>query len=156
VSADRVFTIEGNTSSTSGVVDNGGMVCKKSYPLAYDRIAGYGRPDYDVLTYVPTVLEWQKAAIADGYKFPRFGADGQWGSECHSVAKQAVCKRYYLIYKNKNLVKLIQKAVGLDGKDVDGKFGKQTEEAVEDFQASHGLVVDGVVGLRTWMAILSL
>lgn len=46
VSASRVYTVEGNTSGASGVVANGGGVCKKSYPLTSDRIAGYGRPAY--------------------------------------------------------------------------------------------------------------
>lgn len=46
VTSSTVCTIEGNTSSASGVVANGGAVAKKSYPLTYARIAGYGRPDY--------------------------------------------------------------------------------------------------------------
>lgn len=41
-----VYTIEGNTSGASGVVSNGGGVCKKKYALNYKWIAGYGRPDY--------------------------------------------------------------------------------------------------------------
>lgn len=41
-----VYTIEGNTSSDSGVVWNGGSVSDKKYKLNYNRIAGYGRPDY--------------------------------------------------------------------------------------------------------------
>ena len=32
----------------------------------------------------------------------------------------------------------------------DGIFGTKTEEAVEAFQADNGLVVDGVVGEKTW------
>lgn len=47
VDASNVYTIEGNTNSNSGVVDNGGMVCMKAYSLNYSRIYGYGRPDYD-------------------------------------------------------------------------------------------------------------
>ena len=43
-----VYTIEGNTSTASGVVDNGGSVAKKKYALNYSRIAGYGRPKYPV------------------------------------------------------------------------------------------------------------
>jgi hypothetical protein len=39
-------TIEGNTSPQFGVVENGGMVCKKTYPLTYNRIGGFARPDY--------------------------------------------------------------------------------------------------------------
>ena len=49
-----VYTIEGNTSSESGVVANGGCVREKKYKLTYNRIAGYGRPNYGVLgTIVP-------------------------------------------------------------------------------------------------------
>ena len=44
-----IFTIEGNTSSNNGVVDNGGAVCKKQYSINYNRIMGYGRPKYTVI-----------------------------------------------------------------------------------------------------------
>jgi hypothetical protein len=47
VSANSLIqTIEGNTSSASGVVANGGAVTKKSYDKSYTRILGYGRPKY--------------------------------------------------------------------------------------------------------------
>ena len=45
----KVFTIEGNTSSAAGVVDNGGAVAAKSYSLTYNRIGGYGRPNYSLI-----------------------------------------------------------------------------------------------------------
>lgn len=48
VDANYVYTVEGNTNSSSGVVANGGAVEKKQYRLNYDRIAGYGRPNYDI------------------------------------------------------------------------------------------------------------
>lgn len=47
VSGSYVYTIEGNTSSDSGVVENGGAVNDKKYRLNHERIAGYGRPDYE-------------------------------------------------------------------------------------------------------------
>lgn len=50
VANGRVYTIEGNTSGSSGVVANGGMVRSKSYPLGYTKIVGYGRPDYSLAT----------------------------------------------------------------------------------------------------------
>ena len=96
-----------------------------------------------------TVLEWQKAAIADGFKLAS-GADGKWGKECEVVAKQAICKRR-TTYKYKNLTKLVQKAVGVK---VDGKFGKDTEAAVKNMQKLIGLAADGCVGLNTWKRIL--
>lgn len=102
-----------------------------------------------------TVLEFQKAAIADGFKFPKYGADGKWGNECVAVAKKnsvklrCVGKSYS--YKYKNLTKLVQKAVG---STVDGLYGEDTYADVVRFQKSKGLYADGVVGLNTWRAIL--
>ena len=97
-----------------------------------------------------SVLEWQKAAMADGYKFPKYGADGKWGSECESVAKAAICKQRPT-YTNKNLTKIIQNKVGVT---VDGLFGLRTKVAVRDYQRANGLTADGVVGINTWKKIL--
>ena len=49
VQGGRVYTIEGNTSSAAGVVENGGAVARKSYSLSYGKIGGYGRPDYSLI-----------------------------------------------------------------------------------------------------------
>lgn len=53
----HVKTIEGNTSGASGVVENGGGVCTKSYLLSEGKIQGYGRPDYST---VDEKLGWNK------------------------------------------------------------------------------------------------
>ena len=45
--ADKVNTVEGNTSSGSKVEPNGGEVAKKSYNRSNERIIGYARPFYD-------------------------------------------------------------------------------------------------------------
>lgn len=45
----KVYTIEGNTSSASGVVPNGGCVRTKSYNLTATYICGYGRPDWSIV-----------------------------------------------------------------------------------------------------------
>ena len=58
----KVYTVEGNTSSASGVVANGGAVAKKSYSLTYARIAGYGRPDYGTQVETQTAKEPEKQA----------------------------------------------------------------------------------------------
>lgn len=47
VDSERVYTMEGNTSSDPGIVRNGGSVNDKSYLLNNNRIYGYGRPIYD-------------------------------------------------------------------------------------------------------------
>jgi N-acetylmuramidase/Putative peptidoglycan binding domain len=38
----------------------------------------------------------------------------------------------------------------------DGQFGASTEAALKDFQRQHGLVVDGVAGEKTWVALFAL
>ena len=111
---------------------------KKSFPLlAAD-------------TPATTVKAWQLAAIADGFKFPKYGADGKWGSECLAVAQKAVCKKR-LTYKYKNLTKLVQAAVGVK---IDGKFGKDTQTAVKNWQKLVGLKADGCVGPESWKKLL--
>lgn len=97
------------------------------------------------------VLEWQKAAIADGFSFPKYGADGKWGSECETVAAKAICKKR-LIYTYQNLTKIIQKTVNVTA---DGKFGSNTEKAVISYQKTHNLTPDGCVGPKTWKKILN-
>lgn len=159
VDRNYVYTVEGNTSSSSGVVANGGGVFCKKYSLGYSRIYGYGRPKYDaepvtntspVTNYVPTVKEWQLAAIADGYRFPKYGADGDWGNECASVAKKAIVKKRSY-YTNKNLTKIVQKIVGVAA---DGLCGNETRAAIINWQRANGLVADGEFGINSWKKAL--
>lgn len=97
------------------------------------------------------VLNWQKAAMADGFKFPKYGADGQWGSECEAVAAKAIVKKRTTTYKYMNLTRIVQKAVGCS---IDGKCGSNTKAAIIAYQKNHGLTADGAVGLKTWKKIL--
>ena len=52
-----IYTIEGNTSGANGVVSNGGGVCKKKYRLTYERLAGYGRPNWNIPEAKPAETE---------------------------------------------------------------------------------------------------
>jgi N-acetylmuramoyl-L-alanine amidase len=83
--------------------------------------------------------------------FTKYGADGKWGAECEAVARKAICRRYAIGYKNKNLTRIVQGKVGVT---VDGKFGKNTKTAVIAYQKANGLKADGIVGLNTWKKIL--
>lgn len=67
VDASRVYTIEGNTSGGSTLIDNGGGVARKSYPLGYAYILGYGNPAYadEIKPLVDAVST--KVGIAAGY-----------------------------------------------------------------------------------------
>jgi g-D-glutamyl-meso-diaminopimelate peptidase len=47
-------------------------------------------------------------------------------------------------------VQSILKRIGIDPGAVDGKFGTQTQKAVQEFQRRFGLVPDGIIGPMTW------
>ena len=96
------------------------------------------------------ILVWQKAAIADGFKLT---ADGIWDKECITVAKKAICQKRTIGYKNKNLTKIVQKAIGVSA---DGKFGNSTKKAVIAWQKRMGLTADGIVGYNSWKKILDI
>ena len=44
-----IYTVEGNTSSASGVVPNGGAVCRKRYSRNDKKVICFGRPNYSVI-----------------------------------------------------------------------------------------------------------
>ena len=161
-SSDHVGIVEKFSGSTITIIEGNysDSVKRRTLTVNGRYIRGYGIPKYDKEVVKPAtttskvnskVLEWQQSAIKDGFKFPKYGADGQWGAECESVAKKAICKKR-LIYTNKNLTKIVQRIVGVTA---DGLFGKDTRNAVIAYQKKNGLVADGEVGINTWKKLLS-
>lgn len=125
VSNSYIYTIEGNTSPQSGVVANGGMVCKKKYMISNARIDGFGRPKYD---------ESQKPIIRHyGGTFPLIPPNLKYGSKGKEVSNLQKFLNWYASY----------------GLVVDGEFGKYTQSAVREFQAKTGLIADGIFGPKS-------
>ena len=128
VSDTTVYTIEGNTSSSQGVIANGGGVFKKSYPLGYSRIHGYGRPKYDV--------DKKKASTSKKSDAPAVAKptlkNGNIGAEVTKLQKDL----NYLGFKGKDGKKLT----------VDGEFGANTTYALKQFQKKYKLEIDGIYG----------
>lgn len=129
VSGGRVYTIEGNTSNGTTVVDNGGYVCYKDYSLSYSRILGYGRPKYDEEAVASTT---KKAYSGTFPTLPSRGffQKGDKGTQVRNLQK------FLNFYGNYNLT-------------VDGDFGGNTEAAVRNFQSNENLVVDGKFGKKS-------
>lgn len=63
VEGGYIHTIEGNTSGASGVVANGGGVCRKKYALTDSSIGGYGRPDWSLVPEPETPADASEPAI---------------------------------------------------------------------------------------------
>lgn len=92
VAGGRVYTIEGNTSSAAGVVENGGCVQDKSYPLTYSKIGGYGRPDFSIVPEEDNDMDQTKfnemfaAAMAEYRKQLRDNDSGDWSQKAREWA----------------------------------------------------------------------
>lgn len=110
VSGSKVYTIEGNTSGSSGVVANGGGVFKKSYSLTYNRIAGYGRPAYGAQTAVKAP---QTATSSQTKKYTTYTVkrgDSLWNIARDQLGKAQRYKEIMTINGMKtDLIKLGQK-----------------------------------------------
>ena len=132
VVSNKVYTIEGNTSSSSGVVANGGCVSKKCYSVNYGKIYGYGRPKYDTEDVDTEDVSNDSTITTSKSSYPliRRGDTGEYVEKAQE----------YLNKWNYSL-------------ETDGIFGKKTEAAVIDFQTKKRLEVDGIVGPITWAAL---
>ena len=100
--ADKIYTIEGNTSAAKEVVANGGGVWEKSYHLTHKAIAGYGRPDWTLADtpkykpgwnydgngwwYADTQSTYYKSCwqIINNHKY-RFNQDGYALTDWHQI-----------------------------------------------------------------------
>jgi hypothetical protein len=131
-----VYTVEGNTSPQSGVVSNGGGIYKKQYALSYDKIYGYGRPDYNSVFYDVPDAEPEKSNSNFSVQM-RVLKKGCKGGDVKALQ--------ILLIGN-----------GWDGGTwgADRDYGQQTVDAVKAYQKKKGLQVDGMAGPQTWKSLL--
>ena len=112
IDANRVYTIEGNTSGASGVVSNGGGVAKKSYPLNYARIAGYGRPKYDKQEKVQTkesyFPKYSGKAVGFAEALSHIGSDPTYSYRDKIAAKNGIVKYSGTAQQNNSLLQKLR------------------------------------------------
>lgn len=146
VSGDRFWTIEGNTSGASGIIENGGGVCAKSYYNSQLPGTKFCRPDYSIVAGTDTPTDTPNTPTTGGnYMFETQTV--QTGSTGLSVL----------------LLQEILKARGFKGKDgkeleLDRSAGTNTIYALKAYQKSRNgyLEVDGVCGPATWKDLIAL
>ena len=161
VSGNSIYTIEGNTSASAGVIPNGGGVFKKSYTVNSNML--FGRPNYDGTTSATNTTpavntsngysnkEWMKALQTEIGTAP----DGIPGPK--TLAACPLLKRG----AKGTVVKLMQQRLQSYYNiplqyGADGEFGYQTEVSVKKFQRMKGISADGIVGRNTWTKLLGL
>ena len=119
VTSSTVYTIEGNTSSASGVIANGGCTRQKSYSRSYWNIAGYGRPLWEDGSST-------NAPVNTGTVVLRRGDSGAEVKKMQEL--------------------LLTRGYNLGDYGADGDFGSSTYEALKQFQANHNITADGEYG----------
>lgn len=164
-----VYTIEGNTSSKSGVIANGGAVEEKKYKLNYNRIYRYGRPYYDEEVVADKNANTQQSKPAtEEKKATPLTVDGKWGKattlrlqQIFGTTADGVISNQWSKYKASNpglrdgwdwklkpngkgsaLIMAMQKWAGMPVDERDGEIGPKTIKA---FQKKLGTTQDGKI-----------
>lgn len=104
------------------------------------------------------ILEYNKAngKILSGLMRRRQAERGLFITFCTSLARDNTKLSTVKMGSSGSDVLHLQKRLATKGYGVgviDGKFGRKTLEAVKAFQAENDLVVDGIVGAKTWAAL---
>lgn len=131
VAGSVVTTVEGNTSGGYGVDTNGDGVYIKRYDISTHYIPGFGRPNWEVVSN-----DIGNEEVSDPVSYPTIKL-GSKGSDVKKAQQLLIANGY---------------SCGAAG--ADGDFGAATYNAVKKFQAANGLEADGIVGSKTWAALL--
>lgn len=156
VTASQIQTIEGNTSGASGIVANGGGVCRKVYARSsLSAQTKYFTPDWGLAGQ-----QIEKAGTSDKLKEAVKTAAVNKG-DC-----QVGLKWFLLGAVDPQIekVQLILNAKGYRGKngkalEVDGELGEQTAYAITTLQKEKGFPGTtnfGTIAAKTWQAIMDL
>lgn len=159
-----VYTIEGNTSGASGVIANGGGVCRKQYPIGYSSIYGYGKPRYEM---VGNVTDSEPATAVGNNNGTIIKEENKKPTQTTVEPVAQNKERYkYMIElplckygDEKNdacfAMQSILNARGYNCGKPDGEFGNNTKSAVIRFQRAKGLLADGECGGDTWGKLIN-
>jgi len=153
VDSNKIYTIEGNTSSSSTEFErDGGCVAYKEYPLGSNRIKGYGRPLYESETKTTITTSDKTTSILNTWTKRLQKAIG---AEVDGIAgKETLSKCPIIKLDSKgDVAKLLQEKFGVT---TDGEIGAVSVKAIKTWQKKNGLSVDGIFGQNSWKKLLGL
>jgi hypothetical protein len=125
VSGGYITVIEGNYQNAVG---------RRKIAVNGRYIRGYGVPKYDVEEVKPVTQPGVKTITIKLQELKK----GSTGKQVEALQRILSTYGYDLGSNN----------------PFDGKFGSKTDAAVRAFQKAKGLTVDGIVGAKTWVALL--
>ena len=132
VNGNVITTVEGNTSGGYGVDANGDGVYLKQYNFATTYIPGFGRPNWSVVCGETNVADKEEETAS--YPMLKQGSTGEYVKKAQQL--------------------LIANGYSCGAAGADGDFGEGTKRGVMSFQADNDLDTDGIVGAKTWAALL--
>lgn len=117
-------------------------------------------PDQQILTVIEGNYQDRVARRVISYRDPRVWATCRPKYDLTDIPTN---KQVYAPFElshgdDGDPVKLLQMALAMHGYNVgsagvDGDLGQDTDKALRQFQADHGLTVDGIAGTDTWRAL---
>lgn len=138
VAMGAITTVEGNSSD---------MVARRTYAVNAPQIAGYGRPNWNVVSAAPDILPEKPAEAPDA------PAEKIWSYSGYTYSvKVNLLKRGSYGPQVKHMQQLLHDN-GFDCSGVDGVFGDQTYDALRAFQKAAGISVDGEWGGESFAAM---
>ncbi|MEV0491790.1 peptidoglycan-binding protein [Streptomyces atratus] len=127
---------------TRALCDRYGIPKDRAHIIGHSEAPGNDHTDpgpyWDWARYMSYVGGDKSGGSSDGLSFASYATQqsGSTGAQVTAVQK-------------------LLTAQGFDAGAADGKFGPATRAAVKRFQTARGLAADGIVGARTWTALLS-
>ena len=144
-----IVTAVGSGSITCVEGNSGDMVSRNTYPLNSPRLAGFGRPRWEIVEKLAEPEETEP--VQDQAETP--------AEETPAASSFAVNLRTLQRGDVSEIVRAAQMLlIGRGWRcgpwGADGEFGPDTEDGVRRYQRSRGLEADGVIGPDTWRALL--
>lgn len=131
VNGDQFTTIEGNTSSGSAIIANGGGVYKKSYYNSNLPGTKFCTPDWSIVTNINNASNTTQNTATSQTSMTIL-RKGSKGNDVVEMQEMLIALGY---------------SCGVDG--ADGDFGVNTYNALKRFQSANGLEIDGEYGPKS-------
>lgn len=135
------------------------------HATALKMVRAFRSPAAQIEGFTSLILDWKLDRAIRSHDWLAFAAPYNGTGQAPEYARRLALAYHQLsgrpsvevlrIGARGQSVAALQELLGIVGHDVtiDGSFGATTRDAVERFQEAAGLVVDGVVGARTWTAL---
>lgn len=156
-SAVRVFQLANNLAN-NGIVDSKTWTVLESYRHLFLRDdSGVASQAKDTVSPSHSQAASSPSVVAEPPDLLKPASLNKTTKETYSkslLRRGAGIAEHYLCERVKYLQSLLQRGLFLpEDAEIDGKFGRQTENAVKFFQVRQKLIADGVVGQSTWCTL---